>query len=221
MEGIPLPKNLLIIGAGGLGRELYSFAERHPDCGTKWILKGFLDDDFNALNGFEHPAQVVGAVHDYRPRPEDILLVGIGQPATRFSLCLSLRERGAKFLTFVHPSALVGRNVRLGDGVVLLANTNLTCDMQVGDFTIFLTGSGGGHDAFIGDCCQISSGCDIMGRARLGKCVLMGSGSRVLPNVPVGDNAVIGSGSVVIRRVAAGETVFGIPAKSLFRRAAP
>src|SRR5205085_2452144 len=101
---------------------------------------------------------------------------------------------------FVHPSALIGRNVRLGEGVVLLANTNLTCDMQVGDFTIFLTASGGGHDVIVDDCCQISSGCDIMGQARLGKCVMMGSGARVLPKVQVGDDAVIGSGSVVVHR---------------------
>ncbi len=42
-------KKLLIVGAGGFGRELYVWASQHPDCGRAWTLAGFLDDNADAL----------------------------------------------------------------------------------------------------------------------------------------------------------------------------
>lgn len=208
---------VLIVGAGGLGREMYSFAERHPDCGVRWILEGFLDDNPAALAGRGHPAKVVGSIQDYQPQPGEILLHGLGSPSARAQCVTLLSARGARFLTLVHPTAQIGRNVHLGEGVVLLAWVVLTCDIEVGDHTVFLSFSGSGHDARIGDCCQISCGCDIMGFVRLGSRVLMGSGARVLPKIEVGDDAIVGSGSVVMNRVKPGTTVFGQPARPVAR----
>lgn len=210
-----LPDRLLILGAGGLGREIFSFAERHPDAGSRWIIGGFLDDDVMKRLPGEHPATIVGSIAEYQPSPTDILVNAIGNPVVRERCCTMLKARGAKFLTFVHATALVGRNVHLGEGVVLLANVNLTCDISVGDHTIFLTQSGAGHDSVVGKYCQISSGCDIMGGAKLGDRVLLGSGARVLPRVVVGNDAIVGAGSVAIRSVLARETVFGAPARRL------
>lgn len=212
-----MSRNLLIVGAGGLGRELYSFAERHPDCGSAWRLGGFLDDAPRELAG-AHPGRIVGTVSDYQPRADDLFLVGIGAPVARRNCVLALKARGAEFLSFCHPTAIVGRNVRLGEGVILLAYVNLTCDIEVGAHTIFLSCSGAGHDARIGPYCQISSGCDIMGHVTVGEGVLLGSGARLFPRVKVGDYATVGTGSVVITRVAPYETVFGNPARRLMMK---
>lgn len=213
-------KRLLIVGAGGFGREMYSFAERHPDCGKVWSLGGFLDDTISHLPS-GHPGPVVGSIAGYVAHPDDVLVTGIGSPSGRRKCMELLRQKGARFLRFIHPTALVGRNVVLGEGVVLLANVNLTCDIRVGDFSVFLSLSGAGHDAQIGSYCQVSSGCDLMGGIVLGDEVLLGSGARILPRVKVGNNAIIGTGSVVVSRVAAGETVFGNPARRLVVRADP
>lgn len=209
-----MPRNLLIVGGGGLGRELYSFAERHPDNGQAWILGGFLDDSPRELPG-AHPGRIVGSISGYQPSKVDLLLNGIGSPVGRKHCVLALKARGAEFISFRHPSALVGRNVLLGEGVVLLAHVNLTCDIEVGAHTVFLSGSGAGHDSRIGAYCQISGGCDIMGHVTIGEGVLLGSGARLLPRVKVGDYATVGTGSVVITRVAPYETVFGNPARRL------
>jgi len=217
MEVSCLHRRLLIVGAGGFGREMYSFAERHPDCGKAWSLAGFLDDSITEMP-IGHPGPVVGTISGYTPHPNDVFVTGIGSPVGRRKSTDLLRQKGAKFIRFVHPTALVGRNVVLGEGVVLMAHVNLTCDIQVGDFTVFLSLSGAGHDAQIGSYCQVSSGCDLMGGVVLGDEVLLGSGARVLPRVKVANNAIIGAGSVVLSRVAAGETVFGSPARRLVLR---
>jgi sugar O-acyltransferase (sialic acid O-acetyltransferase NeuD family) len=212
-----LHERVLILGAGGLGREMFSFAERHPECGSKWVLGGFLDDNPNALANSGHPAPIIGSIKDYRPKPGDILLHGLGNPKFRARVVAELSGRGARFMTFIHPTAQVGRNVRLGEGVVLLAWVVLTCDIQIGAHTVFLSFSGAGHDSQTGECCQISGGCDIMGYVKLGSRVLMGSGSRILPKVQVGDDSIVGAGSVVMLRVKPGSSVFGQPAKPLLQ----
>jgi sugar O-acyltransferase (sialic acid O-acetyltransferase NeuD family) len=181
-------------------------------------MGGFIDDSITSLPG-GHPGPVVGSITGYTPRSDDLLVTGIGSPAGRRKCAELLREKGARFANFIHPTALIGRNVVLGEGVVLLAHVNLTCDIRVGDFTVFLSLSGAGHDAQIGSYCQVSSGCDLMGGVVLGDEVMLGSGARILPRVKVGHRAVIGTGSVVLSRVADDETVFGSPARRLVLRA--
>ncbi|MFZ9992754.1 MAG: hypothetical protein ACO3J6_10180, partial [Opitutales bacterium] len=109
-------KKLLIIGAGGFGRELYAWASQHPDCGRQWQLAGFLDDNPEALKPFGSFAPVL-PLTGHRPAPDQLYLVGLGMPALKEKLVAPLVAAGAEFLTFIHPSAIIGARVTLGRGV--------------------------------------------------------------------------------------------------------
>ena len=208
-------KRLIVVGAGGLGREIYGCAKTHPDCGVRWRPAGFLDDFPNALGGRDYPRGVIDSIRDYEPRANDVFVAGLGTPQLRRNCCEMLIRRGANFVSLIHPSAVILSNVRLGRGVVLLPNAWIGCDARVGDFVTFLPSSHAGHDTIIGDYCQCSTGCDIMGAVELGHDVLVGSGARIIPSVKVGDGAVVGAGSVVVRDVMPGQTVFAMPARPL------
>ena len=43
---------LIIIGAGGMGRTLYDMAQESIGYKTEFVIKGFIDDNVNALDGF-------------------------------------------------------------------------------------------------------------------------------------------------------------------------
>ena len=60
-------KRVLIVGAGGVGREVLAYLKQHPDYGKNWLVAGFLDDDKQALEGFGYAEEVVGGVKDYTP----------------------------------------------------------------------------------------------------------------------------------------------------------
>ncbi len=205
-------KRVLILGAGGFGREMYYWLLQHPDCGRTWEVGGFLDDRKEALAGFGLPVGVVSAVKDYSPNDGDLLVCGIGHPKIKRPLCEDLRGRGARFLTFVHPSVVLGGKVELGEGVVLCPGVVVTSFIRLGDFVMVNCCSSVGHDVSIGAYSTLSAHCDVTGHCSVGESVFMGSGASVIPGVSVGDGAVIGAGSVVIRPVKAGITVFGNPA---------
>jgi len=205
-------KNLIIVGAGGFGREVFAWAMGHLDCGRLWQIGGFLDDHLSALEGFDYPVEVIDTVEAYQPQADDLFVCAIGAPRVRFDVCQQLIVRGAEFLTLVHPSAVIGCNVALGRGVIVCPQAVLTVDVTIGDFVIINCMSSVGHDVKIGAYTTLSGHCDVTGQAQIGAYTLLGSGARILPGKTVGANALVGAGSVVLRSVADGQKVFGNPA---------
>lgn len=206
-------KRVVIVGAGGFGREVYSWARHHPDCGRAWEILGFLDDDPNVLEGFEYEVPILGPVANHQPDAEELFLCAIGTPDIKRAVCQQLLDRGAVFLTLVHPSVVLGENIQLGQGVVLCPGVVLTCDIQVGDFAMINCLSSAGHDVRIGNWATISGHCDMTGFTEFGDSAFMGSGARILPGKKVGPRALVGAGSVVLGNVPADSKVFGNPAR--------
>lgn len=209
-----LPK-LWVVGAGGFGREVWEYAEEHPENGTLWELAGFLDDNLSALNGKKYYPQVQGRISDFEPREEDLLVNGIGVVRHKKACAEMLEERGGRFIRLIHPTARVGRNIVWGRGGVVAPGVILTTDIEIGDHVVFNCQSAMGHDASVGNYTTISSFCDITGGVKIGNEVFAGSRVTLIPNVSVGDQAVLGAGSVVISNLAGGHTYFGNPARRL------
>lgn len=212
-----MPKRLLIVGAGGFGREVLAWAEDVANAADRppWSDVAFLDGDPNALDGYRVDNQIVGDPDTHAPSGDEVFACAIGDPAAKLRVCRSLRDRGARFTTLVHPTAMVGPRCRLGEGVVLCPQATLTVDVTLGDFVALNARAGVGHDAVLGDGCTVSAYCDITGRCRLGEGVFLGSHAAMLPGSTAGEYARVAAGSVVYRRVAPHATVSGAPAKRL------
>ena len=212
-------KRLVIIGAGGFGREVLGWAQTCRAYRREWEIGGFLDDNPEALARFSNlGAPLLGSVQDYEPSKRDVFVIALGKPALRALLRRRFAERGAVFARIVHESCIIGRNVELGPGVILCPGVTLTCDIVVGANTALNVKTAAGHDAVIGEDCHISSFCDITGYVRVGNRVFFGSRASVIPGMEVGDDATVGAGSVVVSKVPPGVTVFGVPAKVLARK---
>jgi len=210
-----MTKRLLIIGAGGFGREVLAWALAVPPDARNWEIGGFLDANTRALG--EHPCnyRIVGDPAYYAPAEEDVFVPAIADPATKLRLCHGLRSRGGVFAGIVHPSVIIGPGCRLGAGCVLCPRVVLTTNVTVGDFVTINVGAACGHDTVLDDGITISSFADVTGAVHLGEGVFLGSHAVVFPRVEVGAFAVIGAGSVVLRRVPPRATVMGVPAKQI------
>jgi sugar O-acyltransferase (sialic acid O-acetyltransferase NeuD family) len=210
-----MKNRLLIIGAGGFGREVLGWALAVPAESREWEAAGFLDANPAALDGFPCGHTVLGDPATYVPGPDDVLLPAVADPATKLRICRDLKARGGRFVTLLHPSVIVGPACRIGDGCVLCPRVTLTTNVTIGDFVTCNAYSGFGHDSVIGDGCTISSHADVTGVVRLGEGVFLGSHATVLPRVDVGDYAVIGASSAVVKNVPARATMMGVPAKQI------
>ncbi|HEY1132392.1 MAG TPA: acetyltransferase [Roseateles sp.] len=204
--------SLVIVNAGNFGREVHVWARQAIQAGAPWRIKGFLDSRSDILDGFDYGSPILAAPEDYHPEPGDVFLCAVGEPQAKRRYTDMLEERGAEFTSLIHPTALVGHNVRIGQGAIICPMTQLSCDIELGRHVVFGTLSSGAHDVRIGNYSQISGGCQINGHAMLGEGVFLGASATVLPRARVEDWSYVGAGSVVLKRVKTRTKVFGNPA---------
>jgi len=208
--------NLVIIGAGGFGRELFEWAAASPDYGRRWNIKGFIDDAPREKLRGSLRVPVLGPISSYEIEHNDVFVCGIGIPYIKRKLCEMFAKQGAKFISLVHPSAVVCKSASIGPGVIICPYSLISADATIGDGSVVYYHSSVDHDSSIGRFCQISGHCDIAGGAKIGEEVFLGSHSVILPGVVIGNGVTVGAGAVVTKDVSAGLVVYGVPARPRF-----
>jgi sugar O-acyltransferase (sialic acid O-acetyltransferase NeuD family) len=149
----------------------------------------------------------------HRPAADQLFVVGLGMPTLKEQLVAPLLAAGAEFLTFVHPSAVLGARVALGRGVVICPGAVLSVDIDVGDFAMVNLNCTIGHDARIGRWTSLSAHCDITGGASVGQACFFGSRASIIPGKAIGDRTVVAAGAVVMTHFPSDVLVAGNPAR--------
>ena len=206
-------KNLVIIAAGGCGREVLQWAKDINEKEERWIIKGFLDDNLNALDGLKCEAPILSIVDDYDIQPDDEFVCCIGNSVVRQTVVEKLKTKGALFTTLIHPNAVIADSCMLGEGVIVYPYALISDNVVIGDQCIINMYSSVAHDSVLGKYCTISAHCDVAGMCRLGDRVFMGTTSNMVPSSKIGDDVYICAGSTVMGRVRSGMKVMGNPAK--------
>jgi sugar O-acyltransferase (sialic acid O-acetyltransferase NeuD family) len=205
-----VPNHLIVVSAGGFGRNVVSIARQDAAFGKAWDVKGFLDDRPGVQGLPDVP--VLGDPLTYRVQEGDIFVCALGDPAARRKYSASLDAQGADFIV-LRPSLSAGERVSIGRGCLFEPNVSIGADAALGAFVTVLSTTILGYGVRVGDYSQIGSFVFCGGGAQIGRDVVIHPHATVLPGVKVGDGAVIGAGSVVIRDVPAGVTMIGNPAK--------
>lgn len=206
---------LIIVGAGGCGREVAQIAQDVEKASVvDWKLTGFIDDSFN--NGsIVNNIPVLGSIQDWVPKEDEVFICAIGNPNIRETIVTRLYEKGARFTKLIHPSVIVSQSAIIEEGVIIYPFTCVSVNTYIGKHVLINLHNAIGHDASIGDYSVLSSFCDITGHVKLGSKVFLGSHVSIVPNLKIGDNAYVGLGSVVVTSIKPDKRVFGNPAKSL------
>lgn len=207
--------NLYILGAGGFAREVYSYLADTNFIYNNSRLVGFLDDNSSALDGFDLSHKVMGSIKNIDFKETDRIIVAVADPTFKEQVFDFYDKNNGTIISYIHPSAIIGRNVNIGKGTVFAPYSMATTNVTLGRGCTINAFSSIGHDAMLGDFCTLSGHCDVTGYVKLGNKVFMGSHASIIPSVQVGAGAIIGAGSLVIRKVKENTTVFGNPAKKI------
>lgn len=204
-------KDLIIVGAGGFGREAYGLAKRINKENLQWNIKGFINDIPDALDGIKIDIGIIGTIKDWIPSENEVFVLGIASPEGKEKVSNLLKSKGAKFISLIHPTAIVGDYVELGEGCVISGGSSIGSCAKIGNF-VHIAASMVGQDAEIGDFSTTTGFANIT-NAKLGKKVFVGSHAVIMNKLKVGDGAFVCAGSIVFSNVKPGMKVFGCPAK--------
>jgi sugar O-acyltransferase (sialic acid O-acetyltransferase NeuD family) len=208
-------KNLIIIGAGGYGREVYNLAIQCSEYGVDFVIKGFLDDNPNSLDGFDGYPGIIDSVKNYEIQKDDVFTCAIGTVKTKKYCVELILSKGGEFINLIHPTTIFNSNVKLGIGLIVFMYSNISNDCSISDFVTIQGFAGIGHDSKIGKWCHLNAYSFMGGFAILEEEVCLNTRATVLPNITVRKEATVGAMSLVIRNVKEGTTVFGVPAMKL------
>lgn len=207
-------RDLVIIGAGGMGRTIYDMACENAAFNKEFTIKGFIDDNLGALDGFKNYPSIIGTIADYRVQLNDVFVCSIGGESRR--KCMeSIIFRGGEFMTMIHPSSRIGTNVQIGKGCYVGAYTIIAADAFVDDYNFIQSQTIIGHDVKIGKWNRIDSNVFVVGGVEIGEGCMIHTRAMLNHGVHVKDGAHVGACSFVINDVETGSTVFGNPARRL------
>lgn len=207
-------RHVVIIAAGGLGREAAAVIARRPD----WDLVGFLDDDPAQVDGVVAGKPVLGSIADVRQHPDVSLLVCAGKGQSRRAIVARLREVGVtedRFATLIAPDVYVPASCFVGAGSILLSGTVLTSDISVGAHVVTMPGVVLTHDNQVHDFATLCARVTLGGSVTVGEAAYLGMGALVRERVTVADEAVLGMGAVLLSDLPQRETWVGVPARRL------
>lgn len=212
--------SIVVIGAGGFGREVVDVIEAINALGQpgiSWEVVAFLDDgnpDQRTLAPYGVPVRPVSFLDSL---PADVeYVIGIGSPSVRRDLDMRFRqERRSPVL--LHPSATMGRAVSIQPGTVVCAGVRLTNNISLGRHVHVNINSTIGHDARLDDYVTVSPLVAVSGNVHCETEVMLGTGVTLNPGITVGAGATVGSGAAALRDVPPGAVAVGVPAKALAR----
>lgn len=207
-------KDIVIIGAGGLGKEAAVLIKQINQQQKQWQLLGFYDDGIPKGTTVAS-VPVLGTVDELNQQGNVNVVIAIGNPAIKETIVKRITNPDVTFPVLIHPQALLGEQIRIGEGSIITAGCVLTIDIKIGNHVLINLNSTIGHDVTVGDYSSIMPGAHISGFVTIGKSVFIGTGAAVLQHLDIAAQSVVGAGAVVNKPITEALTVVGVPARIL------
>ena len=207
-------KDIVIIGAGGFGREVKTLIDAINQQKPTYVFNGYYDDGFEKgvlINGYE----VLGSISELNEASSRLsVVIAIGDPKIKKSILDQLSNTNLVFPTLIHPSVIKSEDeVSIGKGSIICAGNILTCNIEIGEYVILNLMCTVGHDTIIKDYSSFMPSVNISGEVIIHESVYVGTGAKIINQLEIGENTIVGAGAVVSKSLPSNCTAVGIPAK--------
>ena len=206
-------KNIVIVGAGGVGRETSLIIQQINELKSTWNLIGFIDDDVNSWGNVINGYPVIGGMDSLEKLSLDTyVVVAIANYKVKKKIVNKINNK-FKFATIIDPRVWIHDYITIGEGTIIYEGVILTANIEVGNHVIVSPKCGIGHDSIIKDYVSLLWNVNISGNDIIEEGVMMGSASTVIQGKRIGKGSTVGAGAVVIDNIDSYSTVVGVPAK--------
>ena len=214
-------RKVIVVGAGGFGRETLDVIEAHNAAEPGQVLEvlGVADDAPSEANlqrlaarDYKHLGRIREA---FEAHPGAHAVVAIGSPRAREAIVVGLSDLGIPFASVRHPSAVIGTQFGVGAGHVICGGALVSTNVDLGNHVHLNPGVIIGHDTSLADYVSVNPGAVVSGECIIEEKVLVGASSVVLQGLRVGRESTVGAGACVTRNVAPATVNVGVPARVL------
>lgn len=205
-------EKIVIIGAGGSGKDVLATLKRYNKIYNKYEILGFLDDKL-PKGKIIYGLPIIGNLNWIEKNSEISCVISNGFSKTRKDIVKKLKEYKINFPSIVDPSVIIADDIDMGKGVIIQAGSIINPDVTIGDFTFINIDCTIGHDCKISSYVTIAPGVNISGNTKINSSTEIGSGSILIQNITIGKNCIIGAGTVIINDVPNDSLMVGNPGK--------
>jgi sugar O-acyltransferase (sialic acid O-acetyltransferase NeuD family) len=212
-------KNIVLIGGGNQAHYTIDIINKEK----KYNIVGIIDS-IHDIGSDRFGYKILG-------RQEDIVklvdqynieggVISIGDNWVRYYVSEQIKKQipNFNFVNAIHPSVIIGDNVELGEGIVMMAGCIINPKSKIGNFTFFATGAQVDHDCNIKNHSSISAGSVTGGYVTLGEFSAITLGVTVIDRLKIGKNTVVGAGSLVLKDLSDNVLAYGNPCKVIRTR---
>ena len=213
--------NIIVIGSSGHAKAVIDCIEKE----NKYEIIGLLDR-FKQVGSSSFGYKIIGKEEDL----QDLIrmhkieggIIAIGDNFIRYNVYDKISQDIPQFnfIKVVHPSAQIARNVLIGKGSVIMANTTISSNATVGSFCIINNNSSLDHDSNMLDYSSLAPGSTIGGNVKIGLFTAVSLGAKVIHGITIGEHTIIGAGATVIKDIPKYVVAYGNPAKVIRGRIA-
>lgn len=209
-------KKVVILGAGGLGRQVLAQLQMDHSLGLDWLVEGFIDERGPEVVSEALYYPWLGCPETFAPKAEHLFVAAIGDTASREAQVQLLLEKQANFIA-IRTRCLLGARTSFGP-TFFGYDVTTGVDCTIGAYGFIDQQAMIGHDVTLGDYVHIGPRALLAGNVTVHKGATVHSGAMISRGITVGEGAVVGMGAVVFKDVPAGATVMGNPARIIFQK---
>lgn len=174
-------KSIMIIGNGGHAKVIKDIISRNDSL----TFKGYLDDNIKKF--YERDGLIYDCLDNISKYYTDYyFIIAIGNNEIREVIYNRLNIPNERFQKLIDPSAIIGTNVKVGNGTVVMPNSVINADSVIGEHCIINTASIVEHDNYIEDFVHISPNSTLTGGVKVGSGSQIGASATVIPQKSIG-----------------------------------
>lgn len=212
-------EDLIVFGASGHTKVIIDIIEKQG----KYRIAGLIDlrkkqcEEFMGYKILGHDEDLKAICHQYGIAN---LLVAIGDNWIRHQVHekIILTYPNINFVTAIHPSAVIGRDVIVGEGSVVMAGAVINSATTIGKCCIINTSASIDHDCHLKDFSSLAPKACLGGNVTIGDFASISIGATVIQGIEIGQHTVVGAGSTVTDSLPEEVVCYGSPARVIRKR---